>query len=297
MPPRPAAPAPRRRRRCSGVYAQDLISWDHWRLLLAGREDWARSDTQDALDNSTVEQSKHKFTTHLGLTYVSDIGIAPYVSYATSFQPQATASLVGGGTPEPTTGTQYELGVKYQPASKQSFVSLATYHLTQQNVLTTDPLTLLQYVTGEVRSRGLETEAHAQLSDALALVGSYTYLQQVTTSTRELDQLGKRLVGIPRNTAALWFDYHFHDGDLQGLGLNLGARYVGPSFGDSDNTFTTPGYTVFDAGIRYEHLGWSYYLNASNFTDRRDVASCLYSQNACNFGSRRMILLGATYRW
>lgn len=38
-------------------------------------------------------------------------------------------------------------------------MSLAAYHLVQQNVLTTDPLTLLQYVTGEVRSRGIEAEA------------------------------------------------------------------------------------------------------------------------------------------
>lgn len=281
----------------TGLYAQDMMSWGRWRLLLAGREDWARSDTQDSIAETDVEQSKHKFTSHVGLTYVSDIGLAPYLSYATSFQPQATASLDGGGTPPPTTGTQYELGVKYQPADKQSFVSVATYHLVQQNVLTTDPVTLLQYLTGEVRSRGLELEAHAQLSNDLALVGSYTYLQQVNTSTRQNDELGKRLIGIPRNTEALWFDYHLHDTSLDGLSLSLGARYVGSSFGDSDNTFTTPGYTVFDGGVRYERQGWTYYLNASNLTDRRYVASCLYSQNACNYGSRRMILVGANYRW
>ncbi|WP_109126477.1 TonB-dependent siderophore receptor [Dyella sp. C11] len=281
----------------TGIYAQDMMSWDRWRLLLAGREDWARSDTTDAIAGTAIEQSKHKFTSHVGLTYVSDVGLAPYVSYATSFQPQATASLDGGGTPPPTTGTQYEFGMKYQAPDKQSFVSVATYHLVQQNVLTTDPVTLLQYVTGEVRSRGLETEAHAQLSDALTLVGSYTYLQQVNTSTRQTDELGKRLIGIPRNTAALWFDYRVQDGSLEGLSFSLGARYVGSSYGDSENTFSTPGYTVFDGGLRYERLGWTYYLNASNLTDRRYVASCLYSQNACNYGSRRMVIVGANYRW
>lgn len=281
----------------TGVYAQDLMSWGAWRALVSGREDWAKSDTLNALDNTVTDQSKHKFTTHLGLTYVSELGLAPYVSYATSFQPQTTASLIGGGTPQPTTGTQYELGVKYQPASAQSFVSLAAYHLAQQNVLTTDPVTQLQYVTGEVRSRGLEAEAHAQLTDGLAMVGSYTYLDQVNTSTRQTDELGKRLVGIPRNTAALWFDYRFTQGTLQGLAMSLGARYVGSSVGDSDNTFSTPSNTLLDAGLRYQHEGWSYSLTASNLTDRRYVASCLYSQNACNYGSRRMVLLDATYRW
>ncbi|UPG89634.1 TonB-dependent siderophore receptor [Luteibacter aegosomaticola] len=281
----------------SGIYAQDLIRWGHWRALVAGREDWAKADTTDSIAGTAVDQSKHKFTTHLGLTYVTDIGLAPYLSYATSFQPQATASLEGGGTPAPTTGKQYELGVKYQPVGKQSFMSLAAYHLVQQNVLTTDPLTLLQYVTGEVRSRGIEAEAHAQITDSLAVIGSYTWLQQLNTRTREPDELDKRSIGIPRNTAALWLDYHFQEGALQGLGVSLGGRYVGGSYGDAANTFTTPSYAVLDAGMRYERQGWDYSLTVSNLSDRRYVASCLYSQSACNFGSRRSVLLGANYRW
>jgi len=281
----------------TGAYAQDIIRWGQWRALVSGREDWARADTTDSIAGTVVDQSKHKFTTHLGLTYVTDFGLAPYLSYATSFQPQATASLEGGGTPAPTTGKQYELGVKYQPAGTQSFMSLAAYHLVQQNVLTTDPLTLLQYVTGEVRSRGIEAEAHAQLTDGLAIIGSYTWLQQLNTRTREPDEQGKRPIGIPRNTGALWLDYRVQAGDFQGLGLSLGGRYVGGSYGDATNTFTTPAYAVLDAGVRYERQGWNYYLTLSNLSDRRYVASCLYSQSACNYGSRRTVLLGANYRW
>ncbi|MHC1481657.1 TonB-dependent siderophore receptor [Frateuria aurantia] len=281
----------------TGLYGQDMISWGHWRLLLAGREDWARSDTLDGLDNVMTTQSKHKFTTHLGLTYVSDIGLAPYASYATSFQPQTTASLEDGSTPRPTTGKQYELGLKYQPPGKQSFVSLAGYHLMQQNVLTTDPVTMLQYLTGAVRSRGIELEAHAQLTQDLVLVGSYSYLDQVTTSTRESDELGKRLVGIPRNTTALWLDYSFHDTALDGLGVNVGVRYIGSSYGDSDNTFKVPGYAVLDAGLHYERQNWSYYLNISNLANRLYLASCMYSANACNYGALRSVMEGVTYRW
>lgn len=49
--------------------------------------------------------------------------------------------------------------------------------------------------------------------------------------------------------------------------------------------------------MRYERQGWNYYLTLSNLSDRRYVASCLYSQSACNYGSRRTVLLGANYRW
>uniref|UniRef100_UPI0013DC055A TonB-dependent receptor domain-containing protein n=2 Tax=Pseudomonadota TaxID=1224 RepID=UPI0013DC055A len=55
----------------------------------------------------------------------------------TSFQPQI-GTAYGGAAFKPTTGEQYEIGVKYQPIGWNSFVTAALFDLTQQNVLTPD---------------------------------------------------------------------------------------------------------------------------------------------------------------
>jgi len=63
----------------SGVYAQDEMKLDHWRLTLSAREDWL--DTR----NFTAKVTDKAFTWRAGLNYVLDSGLAPYAAYSTSF--------------------------------------------------------------------------------------------------------------------------------------------------------------------------------------------------------------------
>ncbi|OWT68175.1 MULTISPECIES: TonB-dependent siderophore receptor [unclassified Achromobacter] len=280
-----------------GLYAQDQLALGQWRFLLGGRQDWARSATRDLLAGGTERQQDQKATWRAGTTYLFDNGLAPYVSYSTSFQPQAGAVLADGSMPKPTTGEQYEAGVKYQMPGSQSFVTLAAFNLRKTNILTTDPVTQLNRETGAIRSRGIEAEAHLALTREWTMLGSYTYMQLRNTRTDDPTEKDKRPIGTPAHTASVWTDYTLHSGPLAGLGANIGVRFVGSSFGDAANTFTTPSYTVVDAGLHYTMPHWDFSLNAANLFDRKYVASCMYSMNACNYGSRRLILAGATYSW
>jgi iron complex outermembrane recepter protein len=284
-----------------GTYAQDQLDIDRWSFLLGVREDWTNEDSQSYKTGATTAQFNRAFTWRAGGVYQFDSGIAPYVSYSKSFQPQV-GSTFSGQSFNPTTGEQYEVGVKFQPKGYNSFVTVSAFHLTQQNVLTTDPVNVnFQVQTGEVRSQGFEAEAHASLTNNLQLIASYTYTNLLTTQSNT-NNLDKVPVGIPRNTASLWADYLLTSGPLSGLQLGAGVRYIGGSYGDTANSLLTSSATVIDLAVRYDLgrsvfnlQGWTASLNVSNLLDRYYMASC--SGGSCNWGQGRLLLAGLKYQW
>ena len=53
-----------------------------------------------------------------------------------------------------------------------------------------------------------------------------------------------------------------------GLGLSLGARYVGEQFISEDNQFVIDGVLTLDAGVSYAYDDITWRLNVRNLTDR-----------------------------
>jgi iron complex outermembrane recepter protein len=95
----------------TGLYFQDQIKLAKKIVAtLSGREDWTQLTTSQLLFSpSTTVQSPSAFTGRAGLAYLSDLGLAPYVSYSTSFLP--TSGVNYYGVPfKPTTGKQIETG-------------------------------------------------------------------------------------------------------------------------------------------------------------------------------------------
>lgn len=284
-----------------GTYAQDQLDIGRWSFLLGVREDWTNEDSQSYVTGAQTSQFNRAFTWRAGGVYKFDNGFAPYASYTTSFQPQV-GSTASGTSFSPTTAQQYEIGVKYQPKGYNSFVTVSAFHLTQQNVLTTDPNNIkFQVQTGEVRSQGFEAEAHASLTNNLQLIFSYTYTNLLNTKSNT-SNLDKVPLGIPRNTASLWADYTVTSGPLVGVQAGAGLRYIGGSYGDTANTLLTSSATLVDLALRYDlgrafsslH-GWTGSLNANNLLDRRYMASC--SNGSCYWGQGRLVLAGLKYQW
>jgi len=127
------------------------------------------------------------------------------------------------------------------------------------------------------------------------------YLDAKTTRSNGPD-LGKRPVNTPEHMASLWLGYEFRNDALLGLSIGGGARYVGSTFGDAANTNRVPGYTLFDATLRYDfgrkfnHLdGLELAVNATNLFDKTFI-SC--SGTAfCNYGAGRSVFGKLTYKW
>ncbi|WP_424135380.1 TonB-dependent siderophore receptor [Roseomonas chloroacetimidivorans] len=289
-----------------GIYAQDQIAIDRFRFNIGVRQDFATSETVQRLNSSHTSQYDEAFTWRAGALYLFDSGFAPYFSYSTSFLPNSgtMSPARGGGTFDPTTGEQYEIGVKYQPPGMNSFIQAALYQITQQNVLTTDPNNSAYSVqTGEIRSRGIELEARASLTDNLDLIGTYTYIDAEITKSNTAGVSGNRVPQVPRNFASGWANYAFREGPLRGLELGGGLRYVGSTYGNETNTFKVPDATLFDAAIRYDFgqrfdmlRGLDFSVNVQNIADKEYVASCS-SITACYYGNRRLVLGSLRVRW
>ena len=78
-----------------GVYAQDQMKLGRLTLVLSGRNDWVNTFNENHLAPNQ-ERDDNQFSGRAGLIYNTDLGIAPYVSYATSFNPIIGTNFVTG---------------------------------------------------------------------------------------------------------------------------------------------------------------------------------------------------------
>ncbi len=281
-----------------GGYVQDQIKFDdHWIVTAGGRYDYVRN----ALDNHVGASSNQKdnaFTGRLGLTYLTEFGLAPYVSYAESFTPN-TGTDRNGSAFDPSMAHQWEVGVKYQPTDA-ILMTLAAYDLTKTNVLTTEIVngvnTRFTVASGEQQSRGIEAEIKARLDQHWDLIASYTYTDAEITKSNNGDE-GKRPANVPKHMASTWLNYTFNNNLLNGLSLGGGARYTGVLYGDNGNTYHIDNYTLFDAGASYPiNKNLTVSVNAQNLLDTEYVATCDDSYE-CYPGMRRTLLTSVKYTW
>ncbi|WP_244878309.1 TonB-dependent siderophore receptor [Agrobacterium tumefaciens] len=295
-----------------GLYAQDQMEWNNFVFSLGGRYDWANTDTRTrtSVADNQVDQRDGKFTWRAGLVYNFDNGLSPYAGYSTSFNPASGTDRLGNAF-EPTTGEQFEVGVKYQPNGSNSFVTLSAYHLIQDNVLspdTTPGFTNYSVQTGQVRMRGVELEGKAEITDAFSVLASYAYTDSEITKANPnaagISNEGNRFAFVPRQQASLWLDYTLQTSTIwDGLSFGGGARYTGQTFGDNANKFDIPSYTVFDAAVRYDFgkadpklEGLKASLNVSNIFDRKYVSTCI-AATGCYWGEGRTVYATLKYSW
>ncbi|WP_426959503.1 TonB-dependent siderophore receptor [Muricoccus radiodurans] len=287
-----------------GLYAQDQIRFDRFLLTGSIRHDWVPSTLENRVAGTRTSQDDSALTGRVGLIYLAANGLAPYASYARSFQPQIGVNASAAPF-DPLEGEQYEVGIKYQPPGINSFIQLSAFHLTQRNTLITDPNnTFFQAALGEIRVRGLELEGTASLTEGLSLVGNLTYLDPEITRG-EPGQVGNRPPGVAKFTAGLYGDYTFREGSgpLSSLGLGLGVRYLGNTSASATSRAVVPSTTLFDAAVRYDLgqlttslKGFQAALNVSNLADTRYVGRCS-SETACFYGTRRTVIGSLVYRW
>lgn len=285
----------------TGLYAQDQIKFDGGLIVTLGaRYDWVT--TQDRIADNETDDAEASY--RAGATYVFDNGVAPYISYAKSFQPTAGAGF-GGDAFDPTTGEQIEAGVKWDarglPAGVKLFATAAAYQITQTNVLTDDPAHIgFQAQVGEVEVKGLEFEVVGRFDERLSVNASYTWTDSEVTDGAAYE-LGAELPVTPEQKLSALIDYTFQDGPLAGLGASLGARYLSESAGNLPESYfptvmTNPSVTLVDASVHYDRDDWRLALTASNLADKEYVARC-YSYSNCFYGTRRVVVASITRRF
>lgn len=300
----------------NGLYLQDQIAYGRWRLTLSGRQDWFLNTGNDRLTGEHTKVEDGAFTGRVGLLYLFDFGLAPYASYAESFQPSTytSADSYDKTTFQPVTGQQFEVGFKYQPKTIDGMITLSAYQLKQQHVATVDPVSSHDcgsgagscYVeTGEARVRGVELEGRITPLPGFSIIGAVTHMDSEITKANNSTK-GNDMIRVPQWLGSIWLDYSFGKGVLNGLSVAGGSRYVSQTFGNTANTLNVPSYGLWDAALRYDlsKIGVSvegtrkmqFVVNANNIADKRYLSTCT-ATTACFYGSGRTVMMSLNMGW
>lgn len=290
----------------TGIYVQDQIKLDRWTLTLTGRQDWASVSTTSKgfyPDVSYAARDDTATTGRVGLSYLFDFGLSPYVSYSTSFVPNAGVGP-DEETFEPTTGEGKEVGLKFMAPGTNLMLTAALFDILQDNVVTPDIVNPLRSVqTDQARVRGFEFEARGNLTRELEIVGGYSALDpEITKSVA--GYAGNYMPNVNLRQASLWAKYTWYDGPLAGLGISAGVRYAGENYGDQANAIRIPSHTLYDAGVSYDFAyldrsldGWTAQINGTNLDDTYYVSSCQGALAYCGLGAGRTVLGTLKYTW
>ncbi|QHG72700.1 TonB-dependent siderophore receptor (plasmid) [Ensifer adhaerens] len=287
-----------------GIYIQDQIEYEAWRLTAGLRHDWV--DNKYSVDGRRFNRDDSETTARAALGYVLPNGMMPYVSYGTAFvsNPGVILNLGGTDTPAmPTLGKQWEAGVKYEIPGQNATITAAVFNIDQENATvyeTSSGLNLLRQL--DLKSRGFELEGTASLDNGWNFIASYSYNDvEITKLTSET--LGNQLNSSPYHMFSLWADYEVQSGLLEGLGVGAGVRYVGSSFGDNVHTpvLNNQARTFVDASVRYDlgaanpnFEGVRLQLNATNLFDEVEQ---LCTTGFCYFDEGRKVVASLRYRF
>jgi iron complex outermembrane receptor protein len=257
-----------------GIYVQDQIRFfDRISVVLGARRDRVTGSSGQK-DNAT--------TFRAGVIGEIGAGISPFLSYTESFLPVAGRIDNGDGTfgdpYRPQTGTQYEAGIKWQPAPS-TLVTATIFKIKERNrVLYLAAGGTTQ--SGELNTKGFEIEASHTLPDDFELLANYGYAKLKSETNTSLDYM-------PRHTASLWSTKTFGLADEAQLRLGAGVVYSGKSVSTSNIwSIVTPSRTTVDALAEINWNNWRFAVNATNLLNNKYFASCL-ARGDCFVGAPR----------
>lgn len=274
-----------------GTYIFNKLDWNDTVLVNLGLR-------HDNYDNSSYiglvrnSDSGNKNTHNASIMVRAPLGLSPYVSHSTSFNPQLGSDGYGRGY-KPFEGKQWEIGVKYEPTWMKASFNLALFDLTEKNALIADASNI-QVQAGERRNRGIELQSDWLFSESVSARVSYTRnnAEQDLSVTQTV-----RAPLIPDNQAAVKISYkHLQSEILNGLKLTLGIRYNG----STEDERYYPGqkvssYTLVDAMASYpvsQH--WNLQVNATNLFNKEYLSACDFY---CYYGTSRTIDAQLSYLW
>lgn len=255
---------------------QNFALDDRYILTLGARHDWLDiSSVGQTFGTAFDDQGNFSETSYrAALTWKITPEVSAYASYVESVQPP----VIGA---EPERGQQTEIGVKYAPAGMNAIFSAALYDLRQDNIsvaVVQSNGTILRETVGETRVRGLDLEARAELTEAVSLIGAYSYMDsEVLRSDPLYDGTsveGNRFASVPEHLASLWVNYALPGaGDRGDTTFSLGARYVGSYYFNLANTGAkSEPTTLVDAAISYQiRETTDLALNVRNIFDNQHV--------------------------
>lgn len=261
-----------------GIYFQDQITlWEKLHILGGGRYDWATNSSgfsPTSLSDIQLDTVRNeRFSPRVGVTYQPWQWLSIYGNYTESLG--SANGISSTGQPfAPQIATQYESGIKL--AWENLTASLAYYHLTKDNVLTTNNFGLQEPI-GTQRSQGIEFDASGQVTDQLSLIATYAFTDARFTKA-DVGVAGNRVNNVPEHQASFWAKYDI----THQFSVGTGVFMAGQREGDAANSFQLPGYARWDAMAAYKwDIGKSRLtaqVNVNNILDKEYYSSTIGSR-------------------
>jgi len=276
---------------------QDIISiTSKFDLMGSVRHSLYQAKNFSRTTGRTAELDTDNTSFQVGGTFHATDFVHVFAGFGEGFSPSpAIAILNNGKSLEPGESEQVEAGVKVNfPGGLTGTASY--FDITRKKVTTPDRLNPgFSIQTGEIRSRGVETDLSYQLTDQWFIQGGYAFIDAKITQSNAGD-VGNRPEKIPEHQANFWTHYKFDSGFLKNLTLSAGANYVGNRPFSNANTLDLPNYTTVDLGASYTYKKVKLELFANNLLDKRYFVSADFGP-AVFSGDPRTIFGRVSYKF
>ncbi|MBS1598278.1 MAG: TonB-dependent siderophore receptor [Bacteroidetes bacterium] len=263
----------------SGIYLQEQVAFNGWKLLAGLRKEYYRGENEDSAGGF----QQNILLPRIGLVYALNTNVSLYATFNKGFDPfEASSSFQIFNEPfKPVMSQLLEAGAKAGLFRSKLFASIAFYQLTLQNVAVNanDPSNPDLYVQrGEDRARGIETEANGNILPNLSVNISYAYNETKIIKSEVHDEIGKIRENAPKHSSSSWIKYTFNKKILKGLSVAIGHSQVSMR-NTLDENLTLPGYIILNAGIQYAYKHFILALNMNNLTNKTYWASAYNNIN------------------
>ncbi len=141
----------------------------------------------------------------------------------------------------------YEIGAKYA-LRDNLLVTLDGFRMTRP-LASTNATTNVFGVVGTQRNWGGELFVEGDVTDALSVLGGWTYVDARLVGTGVVATDGKLVVGVPHHKVDLVADYH--PAYARGFAGTLAVHAESRRAATNVNNSTAPSYDTFDLGARY----------------------------------------------
>ena len=274
-----------------GFFDDRLLALAGWRLTAT------KSRLIDNLTNQVdPEFSESMVTPQYGVLYKLTPGLSAFASYAESFVPGSQILNNPDGTAkpaEPTKGKGYDIGLKADLFGGRVSGTLTFFEVRNKNIVNdlaqtdaTGSVVIFNVQSGEQRSRGVELDATATVTDNWQLYLSYSYMDArivefsghdeavLAQDPSTLDAAGQanyKNVKLLHNAhlqmsaphlANLWTRYNFTQDRLRGVYVGGGVNFVYDQtiLPDSPSSLNQT-YTLLNALVGYSWTGRGRRLN------------------------------------
>lgn len=226
-----------------GIRHQRLSQRDY--AYNSGREDGA----YDASRNSPAAGIVFKVSPSVSLyaNYIEGL-IAGETAPETSKNGNQTVTVSNGGQSLASyVSKQKEIGAKYESEGLGAGLALFSTDRPRSFVDFNDSNTFK--AAGKDRHQGVELTVYGEPIKSVRVLGGLTWLDAEQRSTGSSATDGNRVIGVPRFQANMGVEWDIPG--VQGLAVDGRVVYTGSSYANDANTLKVPGWTRFDAGLRY----------------------------------------------